>query len=334
MKKTSLITASKIKTNLKTKSTNCVNVKKGEVSSAAYSKYWRSYSKIKSKISFDDAPILISKAILSRDYKSASDIYVNKISEFKLFLKKISVESSVDWTNKYKHLIFTNITSILKKQISKETLRKLSLLDLQKRKDIDFIEQNLITDLNKCGLINSFDKLGNIKFMEINLMDSLRSSFYKDDNPKLLFKNIVLAMDSLKNAERNDVLNQLVLGHFRSGYSKDNKKEQFVISVNTHVHTYKQTIIHELLHNYLKKNSNNYWSKEIAVDFLADILTKKYFGEIRSRKPTKDLYSMQFYHGFVLYKEYVSKYGLNLEHLNEFLKSHQSFIEKNTITRW
>jgi len=279
-----------------------------------------------------DSSISISKAIFSKKPRLAAKEYSKIITDYKRFLILSGVrEDQVNLLmNKYKSVLFENILSIIKKKIPREIINKQSVLSEQKRKEIKEIENRLVKDLLNFGLIKNQTRI-QIKFTELNPIEGINDSYVFDDNPIKLFKDISNVYFSAMNEERSESLNNLVKGFSRVNDSKDNTKKYSSISVNTKVDNYKQLIIHELLHNYLRREEHEYARNEVAIEFLSLLFTDKYFNEYKKRDPSINLEKNQYFMGSQLYKRYKARHGLDLSKVNQFLIDEKEFIKKHTF---
>ncbi|MDD3976141.1 MAG: hypothetical protein PHN22_03200 [Candidatus ainarchaeum sp.] len=133
--------------------------------------------------------IPIAKAIFSNDPKTASKEYIKIIKEYTLYLKKSGITDKYlnNYLNPFKYMLFKNITSIIKKEVSKKVIKNQSLLSEKKIKEINEIEDKLVKDLFSLGLIKDISKI-NIRFSEINSIEGISDLGYLDNNPVKLFQ--------------------------------------------------------------------------------------------------------------------------------------------------
>ena len=275
--------------------------------------------------------IPIAKAIFSKDPKAASKEYNRIIKEYTLYLKKSGITDKYlnNYLNHFKHMLFKNLTSIIKKEVSKKVIKNQSLLSYKKIKEIKEIEDKLVIDLFSLGLIKDISKI-NIRFSEINSIEGISDLGYLDNNSKKLFEKISDIYFSLKEGKRSESLNDLIKGLSREVIVKNNKLNN-VISINTFHESSNHIIIHEIIHSYLKKENHKFGRNEVVVEFLSNLFNKKYFNQEYKRKYSNNFEKNQYYVGFLLYKEYIQKHGLNLNKVNYFLKLKDKFIKKHSI---
>ncbi len=284
------------------------------------------------KIHAKENSISISKSILSGNPKLAAKQYLKIISEYRkyIILTGVSEKSTDILLNKYKFILFQNMVSIIKKQIPKEVIRKQSILSESKRKEIEHIEHKLIIDLLNLGLIKD-PKYIPIRFTELNSIEGIIDSYNFDDNPQKLFKDICDVYLSAKEGKRSPSLDNLVKGWSKIDYSNNKLNEYNSISINTNVKHYKQVILHELLHTYLKRESFIYAKNEVVIEFLSMLFTNKYFSEYQRRDPSMNLEKNQYYIGNQLYNKYKLEYGLDLRNIDQFLIENKEYIQKHTF---
>lgn len=220
------------------------------------------------------------------------------------------------------------MTSIIKKEVSKKIIKNQSLLSEKKIKEINEIEDRLLNDLFSLGLIKDVSKM-DIRFSEINSIEGISDLGYLDNNPRKLFQKISDVYFSLKEGKRSKSLNDLIKGISREIKVKNNKLNNS-ISINTFNKNSNIIIIHELIHSYLKRENHKYGRNEVVVEFLSNLFSKKYFNQEYKRKFSNNFEKNQYYVGFLLYNEYIQKYGLNFKYINIFLELKKDVIKKNS----
>ncbi len=275
--------------------------------------------------------IPIAKAIFNNNPKLAAKEYTQIIKEYTLYLKKSGINDKylMNYLTAFKQRIFKSLTSIIKKEVPKKVVRKQSLLSEKKIKEISGIEDNLLKDLFNLGLIKDTSKI-NIRYSEINAIEAISDLSHLDDNPSNLFKQISYVYFSLKEGKRNESANDLIKGLSRKIKVKNNQLNNS-ISINTFHKNSNHIIIHELIHSYLKRENHKYSRNEVVVEFLSNLLSKKYFKEEYRRNFSNNFEKNQYYIGFSLYNEYTQKYGLDFKHVNNFLKSKENVIKNNSF---
>lgn len=275
--------------------------------------------------------IPIAKAIFNKDPKTASKEYVKTINEYRKYLKESGVgkEHVEKILHTFKILLFENMVSVIKKEVSKKVLLKQSLLSEKSKKKITIIENIVINNLFKLGFIKENSKI-NIRFSELNSIEGIIGSHGFDENPLDLFKNITNVYFFLKKGKRSESLNNLVKGISRKIKIKNNSINNN-ISINTFDKNSNHIIVHELIHSYLKRENHIYGRNEIVVEFLSNLFMKKYFNQVFVRKESTNIEYNQYYLGYFLFNEYVKKHGLDFKYVNIFLKSKESLIEKHSL---